>query len=145
MLLFRIGARTGPAFFLVWCAVTVAVGLALWRRPGGILGRRIAGALLIFPGPLSDILAIILLVPALRTWLLEGVLGRGVRSGQGPGSLFKDRTYGQRGPSGRNGGEEASAPGGKGDLKWPGGEVKDAEFRILPEDEPGEGRGSDLP
>ncbi|HVR74182.1 MAG TPA: FxsA family protein [Planctomycetota bacterium] len=145
MLLFRIGARTGPAIFLLWCAVTVVVGLSLWRRSGGLLSRRIAGALLIFPGPLSDILAVILLVPALRTWILRGVLGRGGRQGQDPGSLFKDRTYGQRGPSGRNGGEEASTPGGKGDSRWPRGEVKDAEFRILPEEQPGEGRGSDLP
>ena len=144
-LLLRIGARTGPGPFLAWCAITVVVGLALWRNSRGLLSRRIAGALLIFPGPLSDILALILLIPALRSWLLGGLVERGSFQGQGLGSLFKNRTYDQRGPSGRNGGAEPSSPGGKADPRWPRGEVKDAEFRILPQDQPREERGSEPP
>jgi len=106
-ILIEVGAALGPGLTLILLVMAVITGGAIIRNEGFSAARRmneaamagespateimtsfarlLAGLLLIFPGFLSDALAVALLLPSMRNWIvrivLPGLRGAGVRRG----------------------------------------------------------------
>jgi len=157
----EVGAALGLAPTLVIVVLTAVAGAALLRRQGLDILRRaeaslergeapvaevfdgvcllFAGALLLTPGFVTDVLGGLLFVPALRAWLRRWALKRLLASGRvradgtpgGPGGLGDDGGHeGARGPLiegdyeelGGEAAEEAEAtepaPPGRRESKW---------------------------
>ncbi len=156
ILLVRIGSRLGPSKLLPFILVTALIGLLAIRTKGFRLRPSREGAnshlienaliffggiLLIFPGPLSDFLGFLLLIPHFRekikARLRETMLGRRISEGQGWKFTFWDfgRPLKQR--TSRTD-EESGAPTGKRSRgNYPGAEgAKDVEFfEVKPSDQ----------
>jgi len=102
-LLITIGSQIGAMLMVLWVVLAVVLGGGLIRNAGmatALLVREkmargehpdaemltgfmwvIAGILLIFPGPLSDFLALICLLPVTRKWLARRMQGGFVAGG----------------------------------------------------------------
>ena len=90
ILLSRMPGILGGQAVFIWLAASALLGLAAIRTGGFRLGRSrsreepelleralvlIAGLLLLFPGPASDVLGLILLFPRVRRRIIERLLG----------------------------------------------------------------------
>lgn len=153
VVLVRLGKVVGLPITLLYLGVTALLGLLLCKRPqlmaallfgktnatgefrevplGAVLACLAAGALLLFPGPLSDLLAGLLLIPPLRTRLLRWSLSRMLRGTQWE-DAFESETRGYDNARPREEPDDAGE-----DAPWPDGSkgpVRDAEFEVLPRD-----------
>ncbi len=146
VLLAKIGRIIGGGALLLWIVASALLGwLAIrtkgfrprGRRPGGELGGMIegglvvvAGILLIFPGPLTDVLGLLLLVPALRR-RVAARLGKAFLGGRVPW-LRRGKDDG-----GAAGGEsDAGEKSGRSRGAYPGADTaRDGEFQAPPPDE----------
>lgn len=155
---------------LVHVVVAGVLGAALARRSGGDVTRRLrqdlatgqplsgdvfdgplrvlAGLLLVVPGPITDVLALLLLVPPLRRLCARGMAGWarkrfavGVGGAAGPqaGQMFGGQMFGGPMPGGPFGGQMfgGQMPGGPfgGPGQRPRGDVIDVEA-VVREPEP---------
>ncbi|MDD3608824.1 MAG: FxsA family protein [Halothiobacillaceae bacterium] len=100
--LIALGARIGALWMILWVVASAVLGVIVWRRQGAQImlsamreasrGRApttspfetllvgFAGILLIFPGVITDVLALPLLIPPLRRALLRSWLARLMRA-----------------------------------------------------------------
>lgn len=118
-LLLLLGQQLGRLLVL-YLLVTFFGGGWIVRRARGLTPLWAAGLLLMIPGLLSDVLALLVLLPASRKRILDWFL-RGPRAQvDRPGFPFASKTYGDE-PEPQ---AEGPAP------------VRDAEFRILPGSSP---------
>ncbi len=107
-LMIKVGGVIGAGWTVLLLALTAVAGVALVRSQGlaalrriqDMLGRGelparevlggvcllIAGALLLVPGFITDVLGVFLLIPMLRRGLISGLLQRGVIHAAGPTS-----------------------------------------------------------
>ena len=107
-LMIEVGGVIGAGWTVLLLALTAVVGVALVRSQGLAALRRIrdmlgqgelparevlegvclliAGALLLVPGFITDVLGVFLLVPMLRRGLTSGLLRRGMIHAAGPSS-----------------------------------------------------------
>lgn len=106
LLLLRMAATLGFAKSVIWLLLAAVVGMFLLKKTRSddpaFLIKKLAGALLLIPGPLTDILAVFLLIPAVRKKMaaqthfsgagFQGVRFRGSfgRSNQGRQSTSQD-------------------------------------------------------
>ena len=121
-LLFRFGARLGGPGLLLWIVGSAIIGrYGIHHQRPVIAGERrgrsakpealliepalifLAGALLVFPGPISDLIGLLLFIPGLRLRAAEKLVARGLHERAG-GANF---VFLQR--------------GGAGDQQWRGG------------------------
>ena len=133
-LLFYVGGRIGGFRVLFFLAVSFLMGWVAYQRSAPLSIGRIAGILLMVPGFLTDLLAFLLLVPPLRRLLLGSLLKNSPWKIYGNVTGFKKSNYSS---------DAAPAPGpaeGQKGFKVPRERIRDAEFRILPEDDPESGR-----
>jgi len=164
VLLTRIGVRLGGAGLLVWLGAAAILGFLAIRTQGfriwpgrsapplGLLERVliiVAGLLLVFPGPLSDVLGIVLLVPPLRRKILErlknNLLARWISESQG--ARFSMWGFGRppgpfAGEDGATGAGDAGAPRekektGRSRGEFPGAaRARDVEFEEVDRKDP---------
>ena len=154
ILLSRFGRQVGGVYLFPWLVAAAVVGvlairtggfaLRPERRPAGLVSRGLvllAGVLLIFPGPLSDVLGILLLCPPIRDRVAARVRERASRwfGARGSGFTFGKRPRGAGSSPGAPStgmppdGPPGSAPPGKGpgERGFPGAEgARDVEFHI---------------
>jgi len=145
LLLSRVGKAIGPGNVLLWLVAAGLLGFAAiktrgfsWRRgrpPLGPLERSLtflAGILLIFPGLVSDLLGLLLLVPPVRRRLMTRIQSTifGRRFGPRPGwSATAD-------PDPRGGPREGKT--GRSQGEFPGVDrARDVEFEERPQEDDG--------
>jgi len=105
----RVGRQIGGKLFL-WLVAAAVLGILAIRtggfplrperRPAGLVSRGLvllAGILLIFPGPLSDVLGLLLLCPPVRDRVAGRIRVRAARWFQGGGGGFTFVKMGRRG------------------------------------------------
>jgi UPF0716 protein FxsA len=144
----RFGRQIGGGI-LIWLGASAILGILAIRtggfalrrdrRPAGLLDRGLvllAGLLLIFPGPLSDLLGLLFLVPPVRDRMagrIRDAAGRWFRDGRGRFTFVKFGRGG--GPS--SPGEGAGRPSGSledagGGGAFPGAaDARDVDFQAV--------------
>src|SRR5262245_60080990 len=139
----RFGREIGGGNLLLWLATAALLGLLAIRtggfalrgpRPPGDLVDRglifLAGILLIFPGPLSDLLGLILLCPPLRNRIagrIRDTAGRWLRGGNR--FTFVKSPPGQGRPPGAPGTRRSGPEGGEGAYPGAAG-ARDVDFQV---------------
>ena len=161
LVLYKVGSVIGVLPLLALLAGTTIAGCLLLRHQGMTVVRRafeqlardeapvqsvvdaigltFAGVLFVLPGLLSDVAALLLLIPPVRRWLVTGLL---LRTAFG-WTMRDGRPDGQ--PGGRTG-DRTAGGGPAGDGAPAGGRVIDGEFERLgertirpgPQDHPGQ-------
>lgn len=132
-LLFYVGGRMGAPRVFLLLAVSFFLGWVAYQRSRPLSIGRVAGVLLMVPGFITDVLALLLMLPGVRQLLFSSLLKNSPWKIYGNVTGFKKRSY-------RN--NSRPAPGAEGEQKGfevPKEGIKDAEFRILPEEDSRDG------
>ena len=145
----RVGRQIGGGILLVWLGAAAILGILAIRtggfalrrdrRPAALMDRGLvllAGLLLIFPGPLSDLLGILFLVPPVRDRMagrIRDSAGRWFRDGGGRFTFVKFGRGGGPSPPGEGAGRPSGSPGsGGGGGAFPGAaDARDVEFQAV--------------
>ena len=133
LVLFQVSSRIGAVKVFSWLAVSFLVGSIVHRRSAPLSIGRISGILLMVPGFVTDFLALLFLLPGVRKLLLSSLLKNSPWNIHG--NVTKDKTDSY---------VDASAPPPGSDGKErkfgvPKERIKDAEFRILPDEDSKDG------
>lgn len=133
ILLISVGTRTGARPVFWFLAVSFLVGWIVHQRSRPLSIGRISGILLMVPGFVTDFLALAILVPGVRQLFLGSLLKNSPWSMHGSVTDFKRNSYGDG---------AAPTPGAESGQKGfdvPKEHIKDAEFRILPDEDSSDG------